>query len=326
MIAVFPISRCLVEQEIRVCESLSIWPPGQWYGLPLVGEISPAENPLTEVATVTSGISSEVIAKSSVIDYQEDAVDLDSIGLSHKSDLFMLQKVAAECESRLDVARFDMCRLDLPETVFGRVGTWRGSNGASGCVFFDIENNKALLVGGRYLVSTVTAGIGLDFDGYCPTYQHRTDEIGTVVKQVLRVYRGALEASDWTTKFIQCVRLFEVLSDPFQIEGSKEWKKVRSNLSLHLVENKTEYLQIGEQFKLLENIGVAGERGLRERVIHHGELLENIYDSTDDLGKLFKQIDKYVKKVLFDLMGLEGQFWQQVIDWRSRRMSELGIS
>ena len=77
---------------------------------------------------------------------------------------------------------------------------------------------------------------------------------------------------------------------------------------------------------LFRSIGVAGERGLRERVIHHGELLENIYDSTDDLGKLFKQIDKYVKKVLFDLMGLEGQFWQQVIDWRSRRMSELGIS
>ena len=325
MIAVFPISRCLVGQKIEICESLSIWPPGEWHGLPLIGELPPISS-LASIATSASGISSEIFRASALVVCEDDSVKVDSIGHTHKGDLFALEKVAAACESRLDVARFEMCLLDLADTLFGRVGTWEGSNGASGCVFFDPENNRSSFVGGRYLVSTLTAGIGPDFHDYRPNYQHRRDEIGTVVIRILQIYRHALEAPDWTSKYVHCIRLFEVLADPFQLQRFNDWEKVRSNICSHLAKDKATYLQIAEQFKLLGNKGIGGDKGLRERVIHHGELLEQIYDSSEDLKKLFRQVERYVKKILLDLMQFDGQSWQQVIDWRKERLAGLGIA
>lgn len=226
----------------------------------------------------------------------------------------------------MDVARFDMCRLDFPDTLFGRVGTWDGSGGASGAVFFDFDGAKTDYVGGRYLVSTITAGIGLDFHGYQPSYQHRKDEIGNVVKQALTIFRHALEANDWTSKYVHCVRLFEVLADPFQLTSANKWEKVRGSLCSHLAEDKQSYLTLAERFKSLGNVGNGGARGLRERVIHHGELLEDVFNSSEELKALFKEIQKYVKKVLFDLMTFEGESWQQVSEWRKNRLTSFGIT
>ena len=176
------------------------------------------------------------------------------------------------------------------------------------------------------MVSTLTAGIGLDFHGYRPNYQHRRDEIGTVVRRILQIYRHDLEAPDWTSKYVHCIRLFEVLADPFQLQRFNDWEKVRSNICSHLAKDKATYLQIAEQFKLLGNKGIGGDKGLRERVIHHGELLEQIYDSSEDLKKLFRQVERYVKTILLDLMQFDGQSWQQVIDWRKERLAGLGIA
>lgn len=290
----------------------------------MIGDL-PDSSSIAGLATNLSGISPEVIEESVLVVYQGEFIKSPFIGASHEEEMFALKKIIAECESRLDIARFDMCRLDLPETLFGRVGAWSKSNGASGCVFLDFEKKKSHFVGGRYLVSEITAGIGLDFDRYQPIYQHRKDEIGNVIKQALTIYRHALESSDWTSKYLHCVRLFEVLADPFQLTQSNKWEKVRSRLCSHLAQDKQSYQELTDQFKLLGNIGNEGNRGLRERVIHHGELLENIYETDDQLKTLFKKIQKYVHKVIKDLMCFDGSSWQQVVVWRENRLATLGI-
>ena len=324
MIAVLPISRCLVETEVVICDSIAIHPPGTWHGLALVPEL-PSSDSIAGLATNASGITPAIIESSALVIYQNKSIDSNSIGASHKDDLFFLQRVASECESWLDIARFDMCQLYLPDTVFGRVGNWYGSNGASGGVFFDLANDSVKFIGGRYLVSTVTAGIGLDFFGYRPHYQHRKDEIGNVLKHALRLYRDALEAADWTSKYLHCVRLFEVLADPFQLANSNKWDKVKSKVCSHLAKSKQDYLAFSDRFKVLGNIGDGNERGLRERVIHHGELLENVFDSSTAISTLFREVDGYLHKVVSDLMEFKGHSWQQVEEWRAIRLSSLGV-
>lgn len=324
-LAVLPLSRCLVEQKVEICDSLSIYPSGEWEGLSSIGELPPPTS-IASLATNTSGISPEVIESSVLVVYRDDFRRNYRSEASHKEELFFLETIVAECESRLDIARFDKCRFDLPDTLFGRVGTWNDSNGASGGVFFDLQNNMNHFIGGRYLVSSVTAGIGLDFDLYRPSYQDRKDEIGNVVKQALTIFRHTLESPDWTSKYLHCIRLFEVLADPFQLSNANKWEKVRSKLCIHLANNKQSYLTLGERFKFFGNVGIGIDRGLRERVIHHGELIENIFDSSDELRKLFKEIQGYVHKVLVDLMRFEGSSWQQVDEWRSLRLNTFGIS
>jgi hypothetical protein len=324
VIAVFPISRCLVEQEIEICDSLTLFPPGEWEGLHLIAEPLPSTS-IAALATNASGFSAEIIKGSALVVYRDDSKHLSAIGSSHKDDLFLLQKVVAECESRLDIARFDMCRLDLPDTLFGRTGTWEGSEGASGGVFFDTEGGLSYFIGGRYLVSTLTAGIGLDFDGYRPSYQHRKDEIGNVVKQALTIFRHALEASDSTSKYLHCVRLFEVLADPFQLEKSNKWEKVRSRLCSHLATDRSSYFSLADRFRMLGNVGDGSARGLRERVIHHGELLENIFDSEKELKALFREIQGYAHQVLSDVMRFDGGSWHQIDEWRDKRLALLEI-
>jgi hypothetical protein len=325
VIAVLPLSRCLIEQEISICDSLTLFPPGEWEGLSLIGELPPPVSAAT-LATNLSGISPEIIETSALVVYRDGSALPNLLGVSHKNDLFLLEKLAAQCESLLDITRFDKCQLDLPDTLFGRVGTWDNSNGASGAVFFDLNGNETHFVGGRYLVSTVTAGIGLDFYGYRPTYQHRKDEIGNVVKQALTIFRHALEANDWTSKYLHCIRLFEVLADPFQLANSNKWEKVRSKLCAHLAKDRESYFSLTNKFKLLGNVGEGGVRGLRERIVHHGELIENIFDSSDELRTLFKEIQGHIHKVLVDLMRFDGGSWQKVDEWRSLKLDSLGIS
>lgn len=322
MIAILPISRCLVEEAVEICNTLTIFPPGEWEGLHLLNEPVSISG-LAAFSSSVSGFSIEVIEQNALVVYRNDLKPSRKMGLSHPDDLFVLRQVVAECELLLDVARFDMCQLDLPETLFGRVGTWPGSDGTSGCVFFDEETTGSQFVGGRYLVSTFTAGIGLDFFGYRPSYQHRFDEIGSVIKQSLVILRHALEASDITSKYLHCVRLFEVLADPFQLEKSNKWEHVRTKLCSHLATDKVGYLQISERFKYFGNVGFGGERGLRERVIHHGELLENILLSEMDIKLLFREIQKYIHKVLSDVMKFDGTSWQQVCEWREQQITYL---
>ena len=325
MLAVLPLSRCLVEQQIEISDSLTIYPEGEWEGLSSIGELPPMTS-IAAFATNASGISPEVIDSSVLVVFRHDAKLPGKIGASHKDAVFFLERIVAECESYLDIARFDRCRFDLPDTLFGRVGTWDGSNGASGGVFFDLLNNESHFIGGRYLVATVTAGIGLDFEAYRPSYQHRKDEIGNVVRQALVIFRHALESPDWTSKYLHCIRLFEVLADPFQLSNSNKWEKVRSKLCIHLAGNKQSYFTLADKFKFFGNVGIGTARGLRERVIHHGELLENICDSSDELKKLFKEIQGHIHTVLVDLMRFDGSSWQQVEEWRSQRMNAFGIS
>lgn len=325
VIAALPLSRCLLEDEIEISDALTLYPPGVWEGLPLIGDL-PSPGSIAAMATSFSGISPEVIESSAIAIYRDVALHSTAVGTSHKSDLFLLERTVAQCESLMDVARFDMCRLDFPDTLFGRIGTWDGSNGASGAVFFASDGTKTDYVGGRYLVSTITAGIGLDFNGYQPSYQHRKDEIGNVVKQALAIFRSALEANDWTSKYVHCIRLFEVLADPFQLANSNKWEKVRGKLCSHLANDKQTYLTLADHFKSLGNVGNGGSRGLRERVIHHGELLEDVFNSSEELKNLFKEIQAYVRKVLLDLMTFEGESWQQVSEWRENRLSTFGIT
>lgn len=130
MIAVLPFSRCLVEEEIEICDSLTLFPPGEWERLGLLEELPPATS-IAILATNASGICSEVTEERTLFVYRDDSKRLSPIGLSHKDDLFLLQKVVAQCELRSDVARFDRCRLDLSDTLLSRVGTRDGSSGSS---------------------------------------------------------------------------------------------------------------------------------------------------------------------------------------------------
>jgi hypothetical protein len=332
VIVAMPLSRILIEDRIQFAQDVFAYPPGEFVHIDArLAKLDPAKlrtlpSSLRQTAIELSGISWEILDQSPLLVFQSTLPSTFPGNSAHAGDLLLLERFAAEGERYLDRLRFEKCDFDFPDTLPGRVGTWDGSEGFSGALAYDVEGDHGYLLGGKHLTYRICIGIGLD-PYPCRTFEEiPKGEVGTIVSYALRLYTNTLEAFDWTTKYVNCVRLFEYLADPFQTDRANNWDVVKQRICLHVAKDKGDYIRLTERFRLFGNIGSEGVRGYREQILHHGRQLEAIVESKAEMRKIFRELQSYATKVMKDMIAKSEMAWAEFEIVRKEQKTRLGIS
>ena len=64
----------------------------------------------------------------------------------------------------MDIIRFHFCRIDLPDTLTGQVGTRNGSCSYSGALLYTPLDHESYLIAGSVVSHITVKGIGLQLD------------------------------------------------------------------------------------------------------------------------------------------------------------------
>ena len=91
--------------------------------------------------------------------------------------------------------------------------------------------------------------------------------------------------------------------------------------------NKSDYYRIIARFReLTSDKGQDGEdKGLRTQIVHNGKSLSQLVQEPDDRCKLFRELQIYITAVLRDVRNMHESTWEDLVDWRSDKLQQLGI-
>jgi hypothetical protein len=119
--------------------------------------------------------------------------------------------------------------------------------------------------------------------------------------------------------------LFEFLASPGEYSGMK---KVKTAIASHVARDKADYHRICERFHELSGKKEAGsgrELGIRTRIVHQGEHLEDILPDEAARKELFREMQRYASRVLIDMLERTGLSWETFLEYRVQRRTRLGI-
>lgn len=338
-LVVMPISRFVIEREFNI---------GSYYFFPSeqvdINELRIVPNKelsqyeelqvfegqdLREISSSITGISKDIFCTNTLVAFTTKLDWNNFLLWNHKDDIKLISRLSQQAESSMDLIRFYFCRMDLPDTLPGSVGTWDGSNGFSGALLYTLEDNESYIVAGSCLTHHVVKGIGLELDNNQILSIERfgaiskLEEVGLVVRTGLSLFTGVLEANTNTAKFIRAMNLFEYLAYP---DDFKKFEKVKKEIACHVAKNRQQYEKISSRF--LQLTGGKDDKGLytgyRTRIMHLGETFEEIFDEEETI-KLFTELHLYLGNVIEDMINHAHYSWAEFINYRETLKSKLGI-
>ncbi|MDA8120173.1 MAG: hypothetical protein M0Z36_08445 [Thermaerobacter sp.] len=247
-------------------------------------------------------------------------------GANHNADISLLMLLTSLVERALDLIRFYYCRLDLPDTLPGPVGSWNNSGEHIGALLYSPLEHESYLIAGAAIESAVIArGLGLELDTIPPQDIPSSEDgdVARILLQGLSLYSDALYSYNSTTKFIRVMTLLEYLASPWKYQ---KWQKAKSNIACHCANEKTHYHELCERFRFLTSGGKnAEENGLRTRIVHMGKFLPEIIEQSGERKKLFKELQWYCSKVLGDMIENKHYSQEQYERYRDTRKCQLGV-
>lgn len=242
---------------------------------------------------------------------------------SHEVHLEMISKAIARAEEVIDLVKFYYCRIDLTQTLPGRVG-YLPRKGFSAGLFYTLEDHESYIVAGEIVTHQIVVGLGLELDNIDTSPDIGCGEIGHIARHGLRMHTIALEAANDTTKFIQMMTLIDYLAEPDIFIGMQDAKK---RIGRHVAKDRGEYDEIMEDFKFLTSEGGkpgGSHKGLRHNIVHLGKRLEDLLDKPER-QKVLQRLDRYASIVLQDLIERSDKDWDAIITYRKERGVELGL-
>lgn len=314
-LVVMPISRMLVERELRIGR-FRIYPPGeldleQLRPMPNfdllrhlhAGERVEISGSLREAITASTGFNLEVLNGCALVAFIEEIEWDDFLGASHSDDVDLLRRLSMRGERAMDLVRFHLCRLDLPATLPGLVGSWESAAPYLGALLYCQEDHESYLIAGEAGgYAQITSGIGLDFDWDCPEPlpSFSDGEIGAVVAHGLSLLSDAMYSRNDTGKFLRTMTLMEYLANPDEYQN---WAKAKGNIICHVAKSKDQYRRLSDRMRELTSIKASPnvEQGFRTLVIHHGKFLEEVIPDGAQRRKLFAEMYQYVGAVMQDM-------------------------
>jgi hypothetical protein len=340
-LVVMPISRVLVERTLTI-GNFRVFPAGEMSlsSLRPVPNYSPdgalkrssvvrlSGQPLRESLTSLTGFDLNTLEASAVVAFVAE-IDWDELlEASHEQDVEMLHRLSASAERALDLVRFHQCRLDLPATLPGPVGSWEGSGPYLGALLYCLEDHESYLIAGEAAgYSLISSGIGLDFDfDYPAPLPSASDgEVGAIALHALSMFSDAMYARNDTSKFLRTMTLMEFLANPDEYQS---WKKAKGNIACHCAQSKKEYLQVLHRLKELTSIEnpEGTQLGLRTLVIHHGKFLEDVIPHQPDRLALFRELHGYVGGVIGDMLEHVEFSWEEYSARRQSLKVNLGVA
>jgi hypothetical protein len=340
-LVIMPISRVLVERPLTL-GSFRVFPAGEMdlSRLRPVPNYSPDEElkrsgmvhltgqRLREAATSLTGFDLKALESNAVVAFVAEIDWDDFLEAAHEQDVELLQRLSACAERALDIVRFHQCRLDLPATLPGPVGSWENSGPYLGALLYCLGDHESYLIAGEAAgYSLMSSGIGLDFDfDYPEPLPSASDgEVGAIALHALSLFSDAMYARNDTSKFLRTMTLMEFLASPGEYQN---WKKAKSNIACHCAKSKQEYLHILHRLKELTSIeGPEGAQlGFRTLVIHHGKFLEDIIPRQPERRTLFRELHGYVGAVVGDMLEHLELNWEEYSARRQSLKEDLGIS
>ena len=301
-LCLLPFGRVRAEKPIQIAKDLIFYPPGTLEpdGLRVVsfpaqewqkaerrseastpGRIEASGSDLTWLKsgatkiTMAEFFDSGLLALPAVLDWDEFLKARD-----HQVHLDAIAVAAGKAEAIIDLLRFWHCRVDLPNTLPGRVG-FLPKPGFTAGLFYSSEDHESYIVAGELVTHDVVVGLGLEIDEGCFLPELEGGEVGNIARRGLRLHSTALEAASDTEKFLQLMTLIEYLADP---DRYITMQKVKKRIGRHVAKDRTHYEAIIQDFRSLTSMGKDNEgrdRGLRHNVVHIGANLEDLLNQAE---------------------------------------------
>lgn len=283
---------------------------------------------LREVSTSLTGFDLEILANSPLVAFNVE-IDWDEfLEANHEYDISLLKLLSSRAERALDIIRLHYCRLDLPNTLPGQIGSWEGSGENLGALLYSLEDHESYLIAGAAIeCSVVVRGLGLELDANPQLALPNPKEGGVagVVLHGLSLYSEALNSSNETIKFIRVMTLFEFLASPDEYQN---WKKLKGDIACHCARDKASYLSLCERFRALTSSeDPSGKQiGLRTLIVHHGKLLPELVPGIKERASLFRELQGYAVAVLADMLSNAEASWEEYVEHRAQLKRTLGVT
>lgn len=283
---------------------------------------------LREVSTSLTGFDVDVLANSSTVAFNVDIDWHEFLEANHDDDISLLKLLSSKAERALDVVRLYYCRLDLPNTLPGQVGSWEGSGEYLGALLHSPEDHESHLIAGAAVESSVIVrGLGLELDTapLLTLPSPRDGGVAGIVLYGLSLYSEALNSSNETIKFSRIMTLFEFLANPDKYQN---WKKVKGDIACHCAGDKADYWRLCKRFRELTSIeDVSGKQvGLRTLIVHNGKLLPEVLPGIKERASLFRELQGYAFTVLTDMIENTGLSWEEYVERRGQLKRTLGVT
>lgn len=345
-LVILPVSRLVLESPFRVGEyrffpagsldlnKLELEPPldlnGLW-GNNRPGVLWLEGEDLRKAAASLTEATIEIFESNAAIVFVPKT-DLN-LGTTYDDDLRLLVHLSQTAERAMDRIRFDFCRFDLPDTLPGTAGTWSGSNAFCCAIVYDRSNRTARLLAGESLMhSTVSKGTGLElWSSQCasaddsPLPTPSDGEVGGIACHALRLFSDVMNSNTNTSKFLRAMTLLEFLASPFSFQKFQDGKR---NVIAHLTQSCTMFDLLLDRFRQYSDKKdtVTGQQtGYRTLMIHHGRFLEDILSNPSEQTALFRELQQYTAKVIYDLMERRTDRWIDVVQYRKQRKDAIQL-
>lgn len=238
-------------------------------------------------------------------------------------DDFEMIKEFSECADEfLDIIRFYNCEYTVPEGLPSKAGIW-GNRYSVALIYFP-KYDKTFFQSREVEVKNYVRGVGIELlnkeviENH-PLLKSEIGETGNIVKNGLRMNSEILENDNETMKFVNIFTLFDFLGDPYQF---KKFQDIKKNIIRSIVKEKKEYHDLSNRFRELTK-GTDEFDGLRTAIVHLGKNLVELIPNYEKRRELFKELEKYLKEKISDMLNHSNASWEEYEDILEKRYQEM---
>ncbi|PCI28644.1 MAG: hypothetical protein COB67_05910 [SAR324 cluster bacterium] len=169
----------------------------------------------------------------------------------------------------------------------------------SAILFVNLKSKEALLISGAVFSTQVTKGLGLVLSQPEWDIFPKQGDVGKLVIHAFSLYAQIIKTDSASSKFVQILSLLEFLAYPTEYKNFKDVKKI---IARYVIKNTNtiEYQNLLKRFEELTGKKDADKKdiGLRTRIVHIGDRIENLVPTLKEREALFKELNEYVKCVI----------------------------
>jgi hypothetical protein len=316
---VMPLIRVQIEEPIRFLSHAIIYPPG----VARMDELNIAEpsetSSLAEFCSSASGVDRTVLERHAILAFPY-RFDWDAVlSTSHANHMEVIRRLSdAADDVCLNLLRFHLCRLDLPDTLPGRAGQIKSNHMMAGVLLYNAGRSCGRIIAGDAFASIITKGLGLEIDHDPIKYLPGGGEVGSIVRYALSLHSALLELDNPTAKFAQALALLEFLAEPYKYIKFQDVEKI---IGRYAAKDRKQYEQLMQRFMELTSKTddeTQQQIGYRTQIMHMGGRLENIIPEFQKRRVLFRELGRYIGVVIDHMLQHSEFSWEEYLQVRAK--------
>jgi len=275
-------------------------------------------NSIAEMASIASRINQEILGYHPLIVFPIRTSWSIFVNCGHTEHMEFIRTLSEYVDrSCLNFIRYKQCPIEPIDSLPGRAGMVNSNSMMSGALLYNYSLKESRIIGGAAFTHTITRGVGLPLDSINFNLFPKDGEVGNIVNHALSLYTELLEANSATSRFVQALSLLEFLAFPDEYKNFQDVKKI---VARYIAKNKSEYETLLDRF--FEMTGKKDDTnkmiGYRTRIVHMGESIENIFQSSNERKSLFLELQSYIKAVIDHMIEHSDKSWVEYLTIREQ--------